>query len=331
MGSSPKPLDPYKTAQAQANANFTSAQQNAIMGNVNEYTPYGSKTYQQIGWDPVYDSSGKLSYAPRYQSTVALSPDQMRLLGQQTGIQYNLGNLGLSQSSRLQSLLGQEMNTQGLQGWTAAGAPGAVRQDQTPTDRAAVERAMMSRYDTDAAQQNAAQQAQAAARGMYAGGAGYDRMQALQDRARGEALTNAYLGSGEESRAAQQAYNAAALQKYQMGTDYASQLNNLRQAQLQERVALRNQPINEIMALLGGAGVTTPQFQPFAGSNIQPVDVAGMINQNYATRANAAAARNQGLFGLAGAGLSALLAVPTGGASLLAMPGALGAARGLAG
>jgi hypothetical protein len=71
-------------------------------------------------------------------------------------------------------------------------------------------------------------------------------------------------------------------------------------------VAIRNQPINEIMALLGGSGVTTPQFQPFQSPNMQPVDIAGMIGQNYAMQAQNAAARNQGLFGLAGAGMSAM-------------------------
>src|SRR5262245_39538030 len=97
MGSGPKPTDPYRTAQAQANANFMTAQQNAIMGNVNEFTPYGSKTYQQIGWDPVYDSNGRMTYAPRYQSTVQYSPDQMKLLGLQNQMQFNIGQTGVEQ------------------------------------------------------------------------------------------------------------------------------------------------------------------------------------------------------------------------------------------
>lgn len=353
MGKGPKPPDPYKTAQAQAGANYQTAQQNAIMGNVNEYTPYGSKEYNQIGWDPVYDSNGKMSYAPRYSSTVQLSPDQQRLLAQQTGLQYNLGNLGLSQSARLQSHLGREMDTAGLQDWQAAKAPGAVqrqvadaggiqrsianqdvRQDQAPTDRAAVEKAMMGRYDTDAARQNAAQQAQMAARGLSAGSAGYGRMQQSQDRARTDALQQAFLGSGQESRAAEAAYNQAAaqrfgqgaqmgefanqaqnqqfnqnlqggtfanqatLQDYQMGSDWATQLNNLRQGQLQERIALRNQPINEIMALMGGSGPTTPQFQPFAASPMQAPNVGQMIYDNYNARSQQSSNAMSGMFGV---------------------------------
>jgi hypothetical protein len=345
MAKGPKPPDPYATAQAQANANFVGAQQNAIMGNVNEYTPYGSKTYQQIGWDPVYDSNGKLTYAPRYSSTVALSPDQQRLLGQQTGIQYNIGNLGLSQSSRLQSLLGKEMNTEGLQGWSTGKAPGTltgqianagqIRQDQGPTDRAAIENAMMQSYSRARAPSIRAEEAQLAARGLSPGGAGYGAVQQGREDAYGEAARQAYLGSGQESRAAQEAYNQAQNQRfaqnermasfanqatqgnYELQNNYANFLNNLRQGQMQERVALRNQPINEIMALLGGSGVTTPQFQPFQSPNINPVNVGQYIYDNYNTQAQQAAARNQGLFGLAGAGMSLAMAPWTGGTSML--------------
>src|SRR5262245_28785752 len=124
MGKGPSPPDPYATAHAQQNANYLTSQQNTIMGNVNEYTPYGSKEYKQIGWDPVYDSQGKMSWAPRYSSTVTLSPDQQELLKLQTGTQRNLGNLAVNQSARLQSLLGKEMSTAGLAKWkTGPAAP----------------------------------------------------------------------------------------------------------------------------------------------------------------------------------------------------------------
>src|SRR5262245_14945307 len=281
MGKGPKPPDPYATAQAQGNANFMTAQQNAIMGNVNEYTPYGNKTYQQIGWDPVYDSQGHMSYAPRYQSNIQLSPDQMRLLGQQTGIQYNIGNLGLSQSSRLQSLLGKEMNTQGLTPWAN------YRRDATATDRPSIERAMLTSYHRANDPSIRAQEAQLAARGMSPGSQGYGTFQQGVQDAQGEASRQAYLASGQEGRAAEAAYNQA-----------TSLMNNLRQGQLQERMAIRNQPINEIMALLGGSGVTTPQFQPFNAPNVQGTNIAQMVYDNYNARAQQSANNMSGLFGI---------------------------------
>jgi endosialidase-like protein len=281
MGKSPKPPDPYATAQAQGNANFMTAQQNAIMGNVNEYTPYGNKTYQQIGWDPVYDSQGRMSYAPRYQSNIQLSPDQERLLGQQTGMQYNLGNLGLSQSSRLQSLLGHEMNTEGLTPWAN------YRRDAAPTNRPAIENAMMASYHRATDPQARAQEAQMAARGLSPGSQGYGTMQQGVLDAQSEAARQAYLASGQESRAAEAAYNQS-----------TSLMNNLRQGQLQERVAIRNQPINEIMALLGGSGVTTPQFQPFASPNVPTTNIGQMIYDNYNARAQQSANNMSGMFGV---------------------------------
>jgi hypothetical protein len=382
MGKAPKAPDPYATANAQAGANFTTAQQNAIMGNVNEYTPYGSKTYQQIGWDPVYDSSGKMSYAPRYQSTVQLSDDQQRLLGQQTGLQYNLGNIGLQQSSRLYNHLGTELNTSGLQGWNAGpsaprlatsfkdvggpqrsiaggggiqksvGSGGEIRQDQGATDRAAIEKAMMGRYNSDASRSNAAQNAQLAAQGLSPGSQGYGTIQEQQGRNRTDALQQAYLASGQESRAAQDAYNqaqnqrfgqgvqqgafanAAQLQQFQqnaaqgqfaneaqqqafaqaaqragfsndaitqmfqMGGMSADRQNALRQNQLTERIALRNQPINEIMALMGASGPSTPQFQPFQSSSMQAPNIGQMIYDNYNARSQQASNSMSGLFGI---------------------------------
>ena len=269
-----------------------------MINNANEQNPYGSVTYGNAGYETIYDAQGRPTYVPRYTRTVSLSPDQQRLMGLQTQTQYNLGQTAVSQSARLRDYLGQTVGTEGLQGWQAAAAPGTVRQDQAPTDRAAVENAMMGRYNIDAARQNAAQQAQLAAQGLAPGSAQYGTVQEAQDRARTDALQQAYLASGQEARANQAAYNAAELQRYQEGTNWADTLNNLRQAQLQERLTLRNQPLNEIGALLSASQVTTPQFAPFSRQGINAAPTGEYIANNYANAANAAANQNQGLFGL---------------------------------
>lgn len=298
MVSSPKPPNPYQQAAAQQSSDLYAGQSSAIINNPNESNPYGSVTYGNAGYETVYDANGKPTYVPRYTRTVNLSPDQQRLLGLQTQTQYNLGQTAVAQSSKLKDYLGQSVNTAGLQGWKAAAAPGAIRQDQAPTDRQAVENAMMSRFNTDAARQQASQDAQLAARGLGPGGQGYGAVQEQRDRARTDALNQAYLASGEESRAAQAAYNAAEQQRYQEGSDYASQFNNLRQAQMQERLALRNQPLNEISALLSGSQVTTPQFSAFSRQGINAAPVGSYISSNYANAANAAAQQNAGWFNL---------------------------------
>jgi hypothetical protein len=252
-------------------------------------------------------------------------------MGLQTQMGYNMGQTGVEQSAKLRQHLGSTVNTKGLQDWATGPKPGDVqttfdtggpiRQDQGPTDRAAIEQAMMGRYNQDSQRTNAAQDAQLAARGMSPGSSQWGAVSDQQQRGRNDAVQQAYLASGQESRAAQEAFNqaqnqrygqnqgaaqffnAAGLQKYQMGQDYASSLNNLRQAQFGERLQLRNQPINEITALMGGSQVTNPQYQAFSRQGINAAPIGSYIQQNYGQQAQQAAAMNQGFFNLAGAGL----------------------------
>lgn len=407
---SPKAPDPYQTAAAQQGAELGASQASSIINNANQFTPWGSRTYTQAGWETITGADGKAIKVPRYNEITRLSPDQQKLLGLSTQTQFNLGKTGVEQSAKINKLLNQNLSTQGLQAWNAGTAPGqlattfggqgtinrsiagagpiartygsggaiqkqigsggAVRQDEAPTDRAAIEKAMMGRFNQDFAKQSAAEEAQLAARGLAPGSAGYGSVQQDQNRARTDAVQQAYLASGAESRAAQDAYNAATRQRfetgaaqgqfanqaqqqaeqqlaaragfgnqaqqqqwgqnaaqaafgnaaqqqafqealaragfsnqavgqrYQMGQDYAGAQNALRGAQLQERIALRNQPLNEITALMSGAQVTSPQFQSYSRQGVNAAPIGQYIGQNYAIGAQNAANFNQGLFGL---------------------------------
>jgi hypothetical protein len=79
---------------------------------------------------------------------------------------------------------------------------------------------------------------------------------------------------------------------------------------------MRNQPLNEISALLSGSQVQMPQFQGYSGVSIAPTpylqamqaqDASAM--QRYGIQANQAASNMSGLYGLAGAAAGA----PSGG------------------
>jgi hypothetical protein len=317
VGKSPKPPDPYAQAAAQQSSELGASMGSSIINNPNVVSPYGTQTYNIAGYETIYDAQGKPQYVPRYTQTQTLSPDQQRLMGLNTQMQYNMGQTGVEQSGKLRGLLGQSVNTEGLQGWQAANAPGAIstafRQDQAPTDRAAVENAMMTSYNRARTPQQEAENAQLAARGLSPGGAGYGRVQQGREDALGEAARQAYLASGQESRQAQDAYNqveqmrnAAEQQKYQLGADWSSQLNQLRQAQLQERLGLRNQPLNEISALLSGSQVTMPQFNPFSAQGIGAAPIGSYMGQNYSNALQASNAQNAGLFGLGGSAMGAL-------------------------
>jgi hypothetical protein len=303
MASQPTPPNPYQTAGAQTSANTAASNFSTITGNANAQNPYGSVSYDQGTMTPVYDSSGnQTGSAPRYTQTTTLNPAQQHLLDLETQAKTNLGNTAVSETANLQNALNKPVDPSKWTPWQTSMPTQDLRQDQGTTDRAGIEDAMMASYNRSVAPTEQAQEASLAARGLSPGSQGYAQMQMTRDDSRAEQARQAYLASGNESRAAQAAYNDVGTQKFNMQQSANSYLNNLRGAQMQEAYQARTQPINEITALMSGAQATVPQFQAFQGSAVQPSNIGQYIQSNYQTQAQQAAAMNAGLFGLAGAG-----------------------------
>lgn len=94
---------------------------------------------------------------------------------------------------------------------------------------------------------------------------------------------------------------------------YTSLLLNGRQQAVQEALTERNQPLNEIGALLSGSQVQMPTFGAQTNSTQLPtVDYAGLVNTNYQNQLGAWQTQQQqkqgilgGLFGLGAAGIMA--------------------------
>jgi hypothetical protein len=272
MASSPKPPDPYKQAAADQSAAVGAAGAQSIVGNPNTYTPYGSQTYSVAGWEQVPDATGKMINVPRYNMQQQLSPDQMTLLGYQTQAGGNLGLTAVEQSARMREHLNKGVDTSGLQAWNAG--PGV--------DRQGIEDTMMASYRRQADPQQASQNAQLAARGLNPGGQGYGTVQQGWQDAAGEASRQAYLNS------------------FDLAGQSADRQNALRQSQLAEQMALRNQPITEIAALMGGSMPTLPQFQQYQSQGVNAAQPGNYMGQNYQIAAQNANALNSGLFGLGG-------------------------------
>lgn len=76
----------------------------------------------------------------------------------------------------------------------------------------------------------------------------------------------------------------------------------------QTQQALRNQPINEITALMSGGQVSQPNFQGASSATIPTTDNAAIINQDYANRVAAANQQNAGV-GAALSGVGSLFAL----------------------
>lgn len=116
----------------------------------------------------------------------------------------------------------------------------------------------------------------------------------------GEGMASRQQGFSEDLQAGQQDF-------YQRQANAQLQ-NQARQQAIQEELLRRNQPINELVALLGtSGGVQMPQFGQPSTIGIAPPDLQGSIWNSYDAAANAAGARaaasraeTQGLFNLLG-------------------------------
>ncbi|PDT42995.1 MULTISPECIES: tail fiber domain-containing protein [Sinorhizobium] len=122
---------------------------------------------------------------------------------------------------------------------------------------------------------------------------------AAQAQAYGQALQNADFGNNanqqmyQNGQSATAANNALQDQSFNAQQAQINAQNTARSNYLNEQYASRNQPINEIAALLSGAQVTSPNFVQTQGQSIQPVDYAGLVQQNYQNQMAAYNARQQ--------------------------------------
>jgi len=311
MVSQPSAPNPYATAAAQNSQNMQASQYNSAASNANEVNPYGSVSYRAMEQVPIYGDGGRITgYAPRYERTTTLSPDQQKLLGLETQSKYNMGTTAVEQSANLRNhLQNNQLDPSKWQALQTDLKKQDLRQDAGPTDRAGIEKNMMDSYNRSVKGQEAEQEAQLAAKGLSPGGQGYGNYQMQRDDNRAEAARKAYLTSGDESRRAQAAYNDVSTQRYNMDQSLASYYNNLRGGQAQEAFAMRNQPINEITAMMSGSQASIPQFSPFQGSPIQGSNIAQYINDNYKAESQAAAQTNAGIFNMVG-GLAKMVPMP---------------------
>jgi hypothetical protein len=164
---------------------------------------------------------------------------------------------------------------------------------------------------------NAAQNA-AIGQNQQAALAQYQAQLGGQQQGFGQQVTQRQLGNQAISQnqqtalAQQQAALAAQNQQYNQLLQGAQFGNTAQQQSLAQQLQLRNQPLNEIIGLMGGSQIQMPQFQGYQGSNIAPAPVfagaqaAGQnAMQNYGIQQSGANAQNAGLYGLLGAGAGA--------------------------
>lgn len=259
----PKPPDPQDTASASTSTNVATAIANAMLGNVNEITPYGRTKVDQTGsftWKDPY-TNDKYT-VPTFTRQTKLSPLQRKIQRQEDEASLNLSKLARQQSRFLGDYMKEPFRYDPGQheGW-ALGLYDKLNADKE-------------------SQADEALRTRLANQGIKVGTEAYDRE-----------MRNLTSGT-------QDARNKFLLDSYQTGFQTAQ--------------ANRNQPINEITALMSGSQVSQPNFMGANMPTIPTTDVAGLINTNYDQRLNRyqmqQQQRNQLLGGLFRLGSSLIMA-----------------------
>jgi hypothetical protein len=288
--------DPAKVAEAQTGSNIGTAIAQAAIGNANVVGPTGSTNYNITGntkWtDP---SSGRVYEIPQYTQTTTLSPEQQSLYNQQTQLGGQLNQLALDQTGRLTDHLGKPIDTSTLP------QRGEMPTTDFSADRARVEEAMFNRINPQLERDRASLETNLVNQGFQRGTEAFN--QAMGDHGRN--VNDARLAITERGLGEQQGL-------YGMGLQTAQFNNQNRQQALQESLALRNQPINEISALMSGGQVSLPNAPQYNAPNVANTPIgeymynsAALDQNNYKMQQQQRQAQLDGLYKLGGTAIQA--------------------------
>lgn len=284
----------YLTYNSVAPANTTFADAGAQQTSIG---PYGS---QQFGFGDAGSITG--SYGPGDFSADRANVEQAlfnRLQPQldrdRTRLETQLADQGIRYGSPAYAQAMDDFNRQSNDARLAVTAQ-AGQEQQRMMDMAA-KRAGFE----NAAQMQAYQQAQG--RGEF-----YNTAQAQQlaEQLQAGQFTNAAQQAAFQQAAQRgQFANAGLAQQLAQQQSWFNALNAVRNQYMNEQYALRNQPINEITSLLSGSQVTNPNFVNAPNTQIPTVDIAGLINQNFAQQMGIYQTQNQNYQSLVGGALGA--------------------------
>lgn len=298
---SPPPApDPVATANAQAASNAQTAMLQAELNRVNTYTPYGNIVYSRVpsagtttstggtgtdyssysnphgrgGGGYVSEDGANYQYQPgqnMWRADITLAPAQQQLLDLQNAARIKYGQAGNEAIDRVTQIMGSPVDFSGL-----------PQINDGVTDRKRVEDALFSRMQPQLDYQRNALDTRLRNQGLTPGSDAWNKAWQEYSTSENDARLATIGAAGSEQ---QRLYNMSADQ---------------RQRALQEYLSQRQIPLNEAAALMGGAQVQYPQFPNVPGSQVQPTDVAGIVNNSYNAQManyNAQMQQQSGLFG----------------------------------
>ena len=285
----PTPPSPTETARAQTDQSIGTSLANNTMGMVSQRGPDGSLTYNQTGTQTI-NIGGRDYQIPTYEAITQLSDAAQRRYDTTNRVQQNMADVGETLSGQIMDSTGRPISYEGLPELAGSGGyQDRIRQ---------VEDAMYSRLTPQMERARASLETTLANRGIRPGSEAYDRAMRNQGETENDARMQVTLGSGQE-------------QSRLAGLDSAT-----RAQLLQERTSQANEPINRLMAILGGTQVNQPNYQTYQPQAMPTTSVADIMQNDYGnrmsaynTQMNSANSTMGALFGL---GSSAILGNPFG-------------------
>ena len=279
----PKTPDYAGAATATAEGNKAAALATGALNRPTQITPTGSQTWSlKEGADPNNPQPGD------WIATTSYSPEQQKLYEGQTSAQQglvNTANVGVG------GLAGLGVG-QGL-GNTTPSFTGDVSKtaDQFSADRQAISDALyanQTKYLGDQfARDDERLRSQLLSRGLTEGSAAYDNALRDQQRTQNDAYGTAANNATSQSAQMQKLMQDALLNS-------ASTQQNLYLQGLSGAATEQNQPLNQILALMGGGQVSQPNLQAYGQyGQYQGADLLGAANARYNSGLASAQYNNQ--------------------------------------
>jgi hypothetical protein len=250
----PAAPDPSAVAGAQSASNVDTAIAQAALNNTNQVTPFGSLTFDQTGSTDVNGQS-----VPQFTATTTLSPDQQEALNSEQSLTQSLFDLANNQTGRIDQAVNQPFDMSSVP---------ALPTDPTQIDQNAtnqVYQGQLALLQPELDQQKQQMEDQLVQQGITPG---QDANNTAWNNAEGNFQRNE--DATLSNVAGQSVGEGAALgaQEFNEGT----QAN---QNAVQEQEFLRELPLNEAIALMGGGQIQNPTFSSTPSETVAPTDVLG--------------------------------------------------------
>jgi len=273
---------------------------NASGDNYANLAPYGM---EEGGGGGRWVEEAEMSYRdiPQWERITTLSDAEQAKYDKTNTVQQQFLDIANAQAGRLQTSLGTPLSFADIPD-NSSGVLARILADDGSASRARVEDALSQRLNPQLDRDRAALENQLVNQGFTRSTEAFRNEMDSANRQSNDARLGIIAAGGQEQALQQQLM----LQQLQ-----AASTN--RERQIQERMALRNAPINEISALLGQSQVNMPQFTPYQAGTIAGTPVgdyvyrsADIAQKNYQSELQANAATTGGLFGLGSAAIGAL-------------------------